>query len=124
MNYIFFSAGDAIYPDTSSLRDSQGWGQSEPPVSGGGRPQPQDILDIKQVRYCSISVNMCLLMRLFCRLGRLDRRGQNYKILKNGSLEFASLEKGDEGGYKCKAKNMYGEVTMLRQLDNEQDEVF
>ena len=45
-------------------------------------------------------------------MGRLDRRGQNYKILKNGSLEFASLEKGDEGGYKCKAKNMYGEVTI------------
>ena len=44
------------------------------------------------------------------RLGRLDRRGQNYKILKNGSLEFASLEKGDEGGYKCRARNMYGEA--------------
>ena len=46
------------------------------------------------------------------RLGRLDRRGQNYKILKNGSLEFASLEKGDEGGYKCRARNMYGEVIL------------
>ena len=40
--------------------------------------------------------------------GKLTKRGHNYKVFDNGTLEFARIEKQDEADYKCKAKNMYG----------------
>ena len=42
------------------------------------------------------------------RAGKLDKRGHNYRVSDNGTLEFVSIEKDDEAGYWCKAKNMFG----------------
>ena len=39
---------------------------------------------------------------------KMPHPGHNYKVYDNGTLEFISVEKDDEAGYKCKAKNMYG----------------
>ena len=47
---LIFSSWQSVYPDSASLGDGQGGGQSQPPVSGRGRSQPQDILDFKQTR--------------------------------------------------------------------------
>ena len=38
----------------------------------------------------------------------LAKKGHNYKVYDNGTLEFAGIEKQDEADYKCKAKNLYG----------------
>lgn len=42
------------------------------------------------------------------RAGKLANQGHNYKTLSNGTLAFAQVEKQDEAGYRCKARNMYG----------------
>ena len=39
---------------------------------------------------------------------RLAKEGPNYRIEDSGALVFFNVEKGDEGRYRCKAKNMYG----------------
>ena len=40
--------------------------------------------------------------------GKLSKKGHNYKVYDNGTLEFSRIEKQDEADYKCKAKNLYG----------------
>ena len=40
--------------------------------------------------------------------GKLAKKGHNYRVYDNGTLEFSGIEKQDEADYKCKAKNLYG----------------
>ena len=45
------------------------------------------------------------------RAGKLAKLGHNYKIDRNGTLSFSSVEKQDESEYRCKAKNSEGTAT-------------